>query len=61
MSKFKNVTHYIAAGLTLAIGFISTPAGQSLIAQYPKLSSLATALVGIGAVVGVYLSPVKVQ
>lgn len=40
MGKFKNITHWVAAGLTVVAGFAVSPAGQAVIAQYPKLAGV---------------------
>lgn len=54
MSKFKRVTHVLAAiGLGI-VGFIVSPAGQALIRQYPIISGVAT---GVAALAAVYHVP----
>lgn len=56
MSKFKNITHVFAVVLAAATTFIASPAGQSLVHQYPVLSPV---VMGIVAIAGVYHTPLK--
>jgi hypothetical protein len=55
MSRFKKVTHVLAAiGLGI-VGFIVSPAGQALIKQYPIVSGVAA---GVAALAAVYHVPI---
>jgi hypothetical protein len=54
MSKFKNITHWAAGAFVAVVGFAVSPAGQAIVAQYPKLSAVATLLGLLGAL---YHSP----
>lgn len=55
MSKFKKVTHILAAALAAAAAFVVTPAGKSLLGQYPILSATAA---GVLALAALYHNPV---
>jgi hypothetical protein len=55
MSKFKKVTHAFAAALAAAAAFVATPAGKTLLEQYPVLSAAAA---GILALAALYHNPV---
>jgi hypothetical protein len=52
--KFTTFTHYLAVAVAALAGFALTPAGQALVAQYPKLSVLFGAA---GALAALYHSP----
>jgi hypothetical protein len=58
LGKFKKVTHVLAAGAALAIGWAVSDQGQAVIGgivkAYPKLSGLVGA---IGVVAALYHSP----
>jgi hypothetical protein len=54
MTRFKLITHWIAATLVTVAAFAVSPAGQALIAQYPKLSAAAGLLASLAAL---YHSP----
>jgi len=57
MQKFKVVTHFLAWGLGAAIAFAMSPAGTSLVHQYPKLAGVTGVLLGAGTLFGVYSQP----
>lgn len=46
---FKVATHWLAVGIAAAAAFAISPAGQALVAQYPKLSGLVAVIAAIGA------------
>lgn len=46
---YKTVTHWLALGVTALAAFALTPAGQALIAQYPKLSIFFGFVGGVAA------------
>lgn len=45
----KKITHVIAVALSSVVVFVVSPAGQSLIHQYPKISGAAGILVALGS------------
>ena len=47
--RFKTITHVAALVLAGIAGFALTPAGQSVIAQYPKISVIFTLAAGLCA------------
>jgi hypothetical protein len=54
MTKFSNVTHYLAVGAVAFWAFMLSPAGQAVQAQYPKV---AAAVAGITTVLALYKQP----
>lgn len=56
MGKFKVITHVFAVVGVAIMGFIATPAGQAIVAQYPVLTGIAGAISVLGAV---YHKPTK--
>jgi hypothetical protein len=54
MNVYKKVTHALAAVVVAAAGFFLTPAGQSLLHQYPVLVPVAS---GLGALALLYHAP----
>lgn len=52
--KFKSITHFAAVVIAAVSAFVLTPAGQAVLAQYPKLATIGG---GIGAILALYHSP----
>jgi hypothetical protein len=50
----KTITHVFAVGIVAVAGFFVSPAGVSLLHQYPVLVPVAA---GIGALAALYHSP----
>jgi len=47
--NIKTITHFIAAGLAMAVAFAVSPAGQALVHQFPKLAGAVGVLLALGS------------
>jgi hypothetical protein len=60
-AKMKAGAHWLAGVIVLGLigagHFVTSSAGQALIAQYPKLTALAGVVTSAAAAAGVYYSP----
>ena len=56
MSRFKSITHVLAVIAAAAAGFLASPAGHAVVAQYPVLAPVAA---GIAIVASLYHNPTK--
>jgi hypothetical protein len=56
MSKFSNLTHYLAVGAAAVYGFLVSPAGQAVAVQYPKATPIIS---GAITILALYFSPKK--
>lgn len=51
------VTHAIVLAIVTAAAFVTSNAGQAVIMQYPKISTIGGLIVALAAVVGAYRKP----
>lgn len=53
LSKYKNLTHFIALVVGSVAAFLMTPAGEALVKQYPHLTDIAAIVVFLAGLYGV--------